>query len=338
MKKTLVLLWFVAAALATPAARGQSNIVFAVNYGQPTTSFGTINLTSGSFSKIASLGATNINDIAWCPTNGLLYGISNQSVLVTINQTNGAITTVATLTKSVQSLAFRPSDGALFGATATKLFTIDPVTGKTIPVGDYGSITNLMNNNHGGQNIRFAQDGNLYVSNTSTNTDIYQINTTTGTATWMGEAVGCPNAVLENSGANLYGVSQTNNASAELVSFNLNSFVAGGTNADGSTHQITWGSTGAGTNFPPNFVFSGSNPSSYPAPQLCCACTWNYGTSQCIVKWRSVATQSYQLLCKTNLAGAWTPMGSCVAGTGAWCAVTNNMNGVPQCFFRLALE
>ena len=42
----------------------------------------------------------------------------------------------------------------------------------------------------------------------------------------------------------------------------------------------------------------------------------------------------YQLA--TNIFnGAWASIGSSVAGTGAWCAVTNNMNGVPRCFFRL---
>jgi len=43
-----------------------------------------------------------------------------------------------------------------------------------------------------GQNIRFAQDGNLYVSNTATNTDIYRVNTTKRHGDVDGEAVGYP--------------------------------------------------------------------------------------------------------------------------------------------------
>lgn len=329
-------------AVAAMPARAQTNAVYAVKYGQPTNSFGTINLSSGSFSKIASLGAAGINDIAWCPTNGLVYGISNQSVLVKFNSTNGAITTVAALSKNVSSIAFRPADGALFGATATKLYTIDPVTGKTTPVGDYGNPPKL---NKAGQDIRFAQDGNLYVSNTSTNTDIYQINTSTGTATWMGEAVGCPNVMFQNSGQTMYGVANLGSNRAELVSFNLASFVVGGTNANGSTHQITWSPTGAGTNFPAGFVFSGSDLQSgsesenlLPVPQLSCAAVHGSGGNQFIVSWQSINSQSYQLQCTTNLtSGVWTSAGGPLIGNGGMMSVTNNMNGVPQCYFRLGM-
>src|SRR5208283_3361746 len=48
------------------------------------------------------------------------------------------------------------------------------------------------------------------------------------------------------------------NPSPVLMAFNLSSFVVGGTNANGSTHQITLNLVGAGTNFPANFNFSGN--------------------------------------------------------------------------------
>ncbi len=161
----------------------------------------------------------------------------------------------------IESLAFRPSDGALFGATQSKLYTINPATGTATLVGSYGSPTNLGTT---GQNIRFAQDGNLYVSNTSTNTDIYRINTSTGAATWMGEAIGYPYLMLQNGSQYMYGVfvnlGTGTNSYPELASFNLNSFVTGGTNANGSTHPISITLVGAGTNFPADFVFSGNVP------------------------------------------------------------------------------
>lgn len=342
MKKSLVIL--TVAAVATLAARAQTGQVYAVNYNQPANSFGTINLSSGGFGQIASIGAAGISDIGYCPTNGMVYGISNQLYLVTFNETNGAITTVAKLTQQVQSLAFRPSDGALFGATARKLFTINPVSGKVIPVGDYGSATNLQNLNPTGQNIRFAQDNNLYVSNSRTNTDIYQINTATGTATWMGEAIGCPNVMLQNAGRNMYGVANLSSNRAELVSFDLSSFVVGGTNADGSIHQITYSATGAGTNFPVNVVFSGSGASSggsegqASAPQLSYSSFYANGSSQFVVSWQSVANQTYQLQSTTNLrSGSWTSVGGSLTGNGAMMSVTNITSGVPVCFFRLAL-
>ena len=161
----------------------------------------------------------------------------------------------------IESLAFRPSDGALFGATQSKLYTINPANGTATSVGSYGSPRNLGTT---GQNIRFAQDGNLYVSNTSTNTDIYRISTSTGAATWMGEAVGYPYLMLQNGSQYMYGVfvnlGTGTDSYPELANFDLTSFVAGGTNADGSTHQISLTLVGAGTNFPANVVFSGNVP------------------------------------------------------------------------------
>ena len=146
------------------------------------------------------------------------------------------------------------------------MYTINPATGAATFVGSFGSPPNL---NGAGQNIRFAGDGNLYDSNgsTSPNTDIYRINTTTGAATWMGEAVGYSGLGLGNANTNMYGVyvnlgsgGGPGSAISELVAFDLTSFVVGGTNANGSTHQITVKIVGAGTNFPPNFAFSGIVP------------------------------------------------------------------------------
>jgi len=250
-----------ACSFAMPAP-AQSNIVYAVEYNQATNRFGTINLLNGNFTRISSIGGALINDIAFCPTNGILYGISNTTALVTFNKTNGTMTRIASLSVSgIQSLAFRPSDSVLFGATHNNLYKINIANGTATSVGSFGNAHNLGST---GQNIRFAQDGNLYVSNTSTNTDIYRLNTSTGTATWMGEAIGYPYLILENGGTNtMYGVyinlGSSTNPFPVLTTFDLSSFVVGGTNANGSTHQITINLVGAGTNFPANFNFTGNN-------------------------------------------------------------------------------
>jgi hypothetical protein len=265
MKKSWIL--FLCGALLTTgglaiSARAQSYLVYAAEYGQQNNLFGTIDLLNGDFTEISSIGRTKINDIAYCPTNGILYGISNTTALVKFNETNGTITEVANLNvNGIQSLAFRPSDSVLFGATQSNLYTINPANGTATLVGTYGPAHNLGDT---GQNIRFAQDGNLYVSNTSTNTDIYRINTTNGAATWMGEATGYSYLILENASQNMYGVfvnlGSSGTTTPELANFNLGSFVNGGTNANGSTHEITVTLVGGGTNFPANFNFSGDVP------------------------------------------------------------------------------
>jgi hypothetical protein len=244
----------------------QSNIVYAVEFNTSNNRFGTINLMNGSFTEIASLGSTLYNDIAYAP-DGSLYGLANNgSSLVTFDATSGAVTTVASLNvPGLESIAFRPSDGTLFGATGSGLCTIDLASGQATYLGDYGNPYGL----NLAQNIRFDSDGNLYLSNTGDNTDLYRVSTQNGSATFVGEATGFANLILENGSQYMYGVSipSINGASSlpVLVSFDLNSFVDGGTNADGSIHQISMTMVGAGGHFPVNFNFSGNVPNPVPA-------------------------------------------------------------------------
>jgi len=247
------------------SARAQ-NDVYAVEFNTGDNGFGIINLMNGNFTEIADLGSTLYNDIAYAP-DGTLYGLANNGAsLVTFDSTNGDVTPVASLNGSgIESIAYAP-DGTLFGASESGLYTIDPTTGQTSYIGDFGSPygCNLW------QNIRFDSDGNLYLSNTgdSTGTDIYQVNTDTGAATFVGEVDGYSDLILENGSQYMYGVSipSINGADAQpgLVSFDLGSFVAGGTNADGSIHQISVTMVGSGGDFPVNFNFSGNVPNPLP--------------------------------------------------------------------------
>ena len=245
------------------SARAQNN-VYAVEF-LGSNRFGTINLMTGAFTEICPLNGGYYNDIAYAP-DGTLYGlVNNGASLVTFDSLTGNVTPVASLNVAgIESIAFDPSDGTLFGATESGLCTIDPTTGKASYVGDFGNPygCNLW------QNIRFDSDGNLYVSNTSGNTDIYRVNTGTGSATFVGEATGYANLILENGSQYMYGVSipSINGANAQpvLVAFDLSSFVDGGTNADGSIHQISLTMVGAGNQFPLNFNFSGNVPGPLP--------------------------------------------------------------------------
>ena len=94
------------------------------------------------------------------------------------------------------------------------------------------------------------------------------LGTDTGSATFVGEVTGYANLILENGSQYMYGVSipSINGADAQpvLVSFDLGSFVDGGTNADGSIHQISVTMVGAGGQFPVNFNFSGNVPNPLP--------------------------------------------------------------------------
>ncbi len=245
------------------SARAQNN-VYAVEFNTGDNGFGIINLMNGTFTEIASLGSTLYNDIAYAP-DGTLYGLANNgAALVTFDKADGTVTPVASMNvPGLESIAFAPN-GALFGAAQNGLYTIDPTTGASSFIGSFGNPYNL----NLAQNIRFDSDGNLYLSNTGDNTDLYRVNTDNGSATFVGEMTGYANLVLENGSQYMYGVSipSINGANAQpvLVSFDLGSFVDGGTNADGSIHQISVTMVGAGGQFPVNFNFSGNVPNPLP--------------------------------------------------------------------------
>jgi hypothetical protein len=273
MKKSWMLFLvgtLLAAGSVAMSARAQ-NDVYAVEFNTGDNGFGIINLMNGDFTQISDLGSTLYNDIAYAP-DGTLFGIANNgSSLVTFDSTNGAVTTVASLeVPGLESIAYAP-DGTLFGAAQSGLYTIDPTTGASTFIGSFGDPYNL----NLAQNIRFDSDGNLYLSNTGDNTDIYQVNTNTGSATFVGEVDGYSDLILENGSQYMYGVSipSINGADAQpvLVSFDLSSFVNGGTNADGSIHQIPVTMVGAGGDFPVNFNFSGNVPNPLPVniPDAC---------------------------------------------------------------------
>jgi len=253
MVSCLVLL---AGGTGTPA-RAQ-NDVYAVEFNTGNNRFGILNLLDGSFTQIASLGGALYNDIA-CAPDGTLFGLADSGAsLVVFDKTTGAVNIIASLNvPGLESIAFAP-DGTLFGAAQTGLYIIDPTTGASTFIGGFGSPYNL----NMAQNIRFDSDGNLYLSNTGDNTDIYRVDTNSGAAMLVGEVAGYPDLVLENGGQYMYGVSvpTINGGSSQpaLLAFDLNSFAPGGTNSDGSIHQISVMPVGAGGNFPMNFNFSGS--------------------------------------------------------------------------------
>ena len=341
MKKSRMLFFFgalLAAGSLAMSARAQ-NDVYAVEFNTGDNGFGIINLMNGDFTEIADLGSTLYNDIAYAP-DGTLYGLANNGAsLVTFDSTTGDVTPVATLGGSgIESIAFDPNNGVLFGASESGLYTIDPTTGQASYIGDFGSPygCNLW------QNIRFDSDGNLYLSNTgdSSGTDIYQVNTDTGAATFEGEVEGYADMILENGSQYMYGVSipSINGADAQpvLISFDLSSFVAGGTNADGSINQISVSMVGSGNQFPVNFNFSGNVPAPLPVnipnastvsialqPDGTPAITLSGNTNQIYVLQASFDMNSWTLL-STNLTDA----------NGLFTYVDTDATNYPQRFYR----
>ena len=97
---------------------------------------------------------------------------------------------------------------------------------------------------------------------------IYRVSNQTGHTTFVGEATGYANLILENGSQCMseeVSIHSINGSSAQqvLISFDLTSFVDGGTNADGGIHQLSMTMVGAGGHFPVNFNFPGDNSSRF---------------------------------------------------------------------------
>ncbi len=318
------------------SARAQNN-VYAVEFNTGDNGFGIINLMNGDFTEISDLGSTLYNDIAYAP-DGTLYGLANNGAsLVTFDPTSGAVTPVASMdVPGLESIAFDPSDGVLFGAAQNGLYTIDPTTGASTFIGSFGDPYNL----NLAQNIRFDSDGNLYLSNTGDNTDIYQVNTDTGAATFEGEVEGYSDLVLENGSQYMYGVSipSINGADAApvLVSFNLSSFVNGGTNADGSINQISVTMVGSGADFPVNFNFSGNVPNPLPAniPDACEVSIISQPDGTMAITLLGSTNQTYVIEASFDMHN-WTSLSTNLTdSTGLFTFVDSDATNYPGRFYR----
>jgi hypothetical protein len=125
-------------------------------------------------------------------------------------------------------------------------------------------------------------------------------------------------------------------AAPVLVSFDLSSFVDGGTNADGSIHQISVTMVGAGNQFPVNFNFSGNVPNPLPV---------NIPNASTVsISLRSDGTPAVTLSGNTNEVYVlqaspdmqnWTSISTNTTdGAGLFMYVDSDAQNYPQRFYR----
>jgi len=338
-----------AGSLAVTVHAQTSNNVYAVEFNMGDNLFGTVDPLTGNFTAITSLGSTLYNDIAYCPTDGTLYGIQNETELVTFDPTTGAVTPVAQVNiPGLESIAFS-TNGVLYATGQNSLYTINPATGDSTFIGSFGSPYGL----NLAQNIRFDDDGNLYLSNTDpNNTDIYQVSTVDGSATFVGQAAGYGDLILENGSQYMYGVSIPsigNGATPqpELLAFDRSSFVDGGTNADGSIHDITVIQVGCGPGFMTNFNFSGSVPEPLPvyAPMLSITSQSDgsvqvTATATIAVPTNSIQTNVLQVLNGNEWSNnnGWSNISTNAATNGVCQFVDSDATNYPMRFYRVMVK
>jgi hypothetical protein len=117
------------------AANGQAEPVYV---SRIFSDFGTVDLTTGVYTKIATTSA-QLDALAFAPS-GTLYGLGSDNHLYTVNPATGGLTDVGSTGTffGLNSLAAR-SDGTVFGEDPFgTLYTLDPATGKGTLVGGSG--------------------------------------------------------------------------------------------------------------------------------------------------------------------------------------------------------
>ena len=206
MLKSAMAIVGVGLVLIVSSAASAAPIVYAVGFPNGNPIFETVNLNSGAVSVIGTVqyGGT-INDIASDPTTGKLYGLSGQT-LFTINPTNGVTNVVGyTGVGDMETLAFNPG-GNLYVGTQHSLYSVNKNSAGSSYLGEFGAAFQA---NGTIQNIRF-NGSTLYATNTdpdAADTDLYAINTSNASATWIGEVQGHPGLALGNYGTQMYGSS-----------------------------------------------------------------------------------------------------------------------------------
>jgi PEP-CTERM motif len=163
--------------------------------------FGTTDLQNGSFTLIGP-ASTEYEDLTRLP-GGVLYGANGSSQLLIINQITGAISSVVgNMGNDIFAVKFSGS-GALFGTSATDLYTINKSNANPTLVGAFGIA------NSGVFDVTF--NGNkMYLQETNGAggiSNLYTVNTSTGVATLVGN-VGYALWALDFEGSTLYGFTQ----------------------------------------------------------------------------------------------------------------------------------
>ena len=145
-----------------------------------------INLNTGAATKIGPVGHVDLEGLSFQPGTGILFGAVNHisEVLVTINLSTGATTTVGSLFPgqgdSVMDLGLAfTNDGSLWMATDLPgdFYSVNPATGMATKVGPQGQMVNGLDCSAGGTVYGLGGD---WADNLVT------INTATGAATSVG--------------------------------------------------------------------------------------------------------------------------------------------------------
>jgi hypothetical protein len=181
------LLFRVAALIGIIAAGALAQpVIYGSAYSGSTgpSSFYQINPNTGAATLVGSIGFNRVGAMDFS-SSGTLYAVGQDGSgpnLLTINIATGTGTKIATITGTdgshFQDIAFRPSDGVLFGYADGDIYTINRTTGVATFIGSTGIFPD-------GNGLAFSSANVLYLSNDSGGGlgTLYSINQANGSQT-----------------------------------------------------------------------------------------------------------------------------------------------------------
>jgi hypothetical protein len=122
-----------------------------------------ISPTTGAFALVGFIGFSTVSALATGPDGFTLYGVGSDGTnfdLIAINRFSGNAAAIGPtgLSGPFQDIAFRPSDGKLFGYSGGSIYTINTTTGAATFVGDTGNFPL-------GNALAFSATNILYTAN-----------------------------------------------------------------------------------------------------------------------------------------------------------------------------
>jgi hypothetical protein len=264
------------------------------------------------------------NGSANAPTNAGSY-----TVIGTINDANyqGSVTNTLVIAQAGATVTLGNLSQTYSGSAEAATATTTP-TGLTVNL-TYNGSANAPTNAGSYTVVGTINDGNYQGS--TTNTLVINKATLTVTADNKTKIYGMPNPPLTASYNGFVSGENTNVLSSPVVLTTTST-----TTSDAGAYPIT-ACGAAAANYTIQYVNGTLRVIS--APQLAIASLSVNGTAQYVVSWQTITNQMYQLEYTSDLGPwVWTPLGTPFAGTDGIVAVTNAMNVMPNCFFRVEVQ
>jgi uncharacterized protein (TIGR03437 family) len=178
MRQRLLLSAGIAAALSAATLQAADTIAYANNPG--INQFGTVDLNTGAFTRIAAGITTN----GFGVSGGALYGMSGSDLLFQFNFSTGVLTYAPNYSLGNNLQGFGSTSAGLFLVDGYgNLISVNPSTGTPTLIGSTGVTSGL----GGGVLSTSADSSTLYwVNNGAAGNSVYRLNTSTGAATLVG--------------------------------------------------------------------------------------------------------------------------------------------------------